>query len=505
MLSIFDNLVIFEMANNHMGDMNHAIKIIDEYSKFIKKYKEFKFCIKFQMRDLDTLIHKNHKVNSINKSIQRFTSTKLSVDNFLLLKNYSKEKGFITSCTAFDEISLKHVIDIDFDIIKVASCSNDDWPLLNEIVKYDKPIIISLGSLPIESVDNTVSFLSNRNKKFAIMHCVAEYPTTPINLQLNQINFLKNRYNIPTGFSTHEPTNDVDAIKIAIAKGASIFEKHIALKTDKYIPNLYSCVPEEIEKWLDSALTSLVYCGLVNQRYIPNKKELEDLNQFKRGAFLKRDIKVGENITRNDVYYAIPNDYDNRQLSVSHFSKYSIIKSKFDILKDNPIYEYQVDYENVKNKMLVISKEIKNFIKNKNILLTNKNWLEISMHYGLDKFFEYGCGIFTLINRDYCKKYIILLPNQIHPEQYHKQKEETFIILDGELDLKINNKYCKLKKSECITINRGDKHEMTTTTGCIIEEISTTHISNDSFYTDDYINNNSNRKFIINYWEKNNE
>ena len=68
MLDIFKNLVIFEMANNHMGDINHAMIIIDEYSKFIEKYKEFKFCIKFQMRDLDTLIHKNHKVNSTNKS-----------------------------------------------------------------------------------------------------------------------------------------------------------------------------------------------------------------------------------------------------------------------------------------------------------------------------------------------------------------------------------------------------------------------------------------------------
>lgn len=493
------------MANNHMGDMEHAIKIIDEYSKFIEKYKEFKFCIKFQMRDLDTLIHKNYKIGSSNKSIQRFISTKLSTNDFLFLKNYSKEKGFITSCTAFDEISLKKVIEINFDIIKVASCSNDDWPLLNEIVKYDKPIIVSLGSLSIESIDNTISFLSNRNKNFAIMHCVAEYPTEIHNLQLNQINFLKNRYNIPIGFSTHEKTNDTEAIKIAISKGASIFEKHIALKTDKYTPNLYSCTPEEIEKWLNSALNSLLYCGVVNKRYEPTKKELEDLNQFKRGVFLKRNVKAGEYITRNDVYFAIPNDYENKQLSASHFSKYSVIKSKIDINVDEAIYEHQVEYENIKTKMLVIAKEIKKFIKNKNILITNKSWLEISMHYGLNKFFEYGCGIFTLINRDYCKKYIILLPNQTHPEQYHKQKEETFIILDGELDLYINNNNFKLKKSDCITINRGDKHKMFTTTGCIIEEISTTHISNDSFYTDESINNNPNRKFIINYWEGNNE
>lgn len=498
----FNNLVIFEMANNHMGDMEHAINIIDEFSCFIKNYNQFRFCIKFQMRDLDSLIHCSHKNNSNDKSVKRFQDTKLTKSDFLKLKNYSKEKGFITMCTAFDEISLKNLVEIDFDIIKIASCSNNDWPLLNEIIKYNKPIIISLGSLNLEGVDDSVSFFVNRKKDFAIMHCVAEYPTEPESLQLNQIDFLKNRYNVPVGFSTHERPNDLEAIKIAISKGATIFEKHIALKTDKYQPNLYSCTPNEIKEWLDSACKTLVYCGIQNERYVASKKEIEDINQFKRGVYLKRDIKAGEFITRQDVYYALPNDFKNKQLSSSHLSKYSLIEAKQDIPKDSALYENQIKYENIKNKMFAISKEIKNFIKDKNILITNKSWLEISMHYGLDKFYEYGCGIFTLINRDYCKKYIILLPNQTHPEQYHKIKEETFIILDGELDLKINNEMLKLNKSDCITINRYDKHEMSTKTGCIIEEISTTHISNDSFYSDENINNNPNRKFIINYWDK---
>lgn len=488
------------MANNHIGNMTHAVNIIDEYSKFIEKYKEFQFCIKFQMRDLETLIHKDHQANSQNKSIQRFQSTKLTLENFRTLKNYSKAKGFITSCTPFDEASLKNVIDIDFDIIKVASCSNDDWSLLNEIVKINKPIIISLGSLPIDSLDNTISFFVNRDKDFAAMHCIAEYPTDIENLQLNQISFLKKRYGIPIGFSTHEKTNDMDAVKIAISKGACIFEKHIDLKTDSHTPNLYSCVPDEIEAWLNSALLALKYCGTSDIRYTPSQKEIQDINQFKRGVFLKRDIKAGEHITRKDVYYALPIDYSNKQLSSAHLSKYSIIQSKKDLFKDSAIYESEVDYKNIKNTILKISKEIKAFIKNKNMLIPNKSWLELSTHYGLDNFFQFGCGIFTLINRDYCKKYIVLLPNQTHPEQYHEQKEETFIILYGELVLKLNGQDINLHTSDVITINRLDKHEMTTKTGCIIEEISTTHINNDSFYTDDKINKNSNRKFIVNHW-----
>ena len=104
MNSLFDNLVIFEMANNHMGDVYHAKKIIEKYAQFITKYPSFKYAMKFQMRDLDTLIHKDHQENSTNKAVIRFQSTKLSYDQFTHLKNYASELGFYTACTAFEKM-----------------------------------------------------------------------------------------------------------------------------------------------------------------------------------------------------------------------------------------------------------------------------------------------------------------------------------------------------------------------------------------------------------------
>ena len=65
--------------------------------------------------------------------------------------------------------------------------------------------------------------------------------------------------------------------------------------------------------------------------------------------------------------------------------------------------------------------KISSFIKNTNS--TSKNTkLEISHHYGLDKFFKYGLSMFTIVNREYCKKILVCLPSQIHPTQYHKIK-----------------------------------------------------------------------------------
>ncbi len=71
-------------------------------------------------------------------------------------------------------------------------------------------------------------------------------------------------------------------------------------------------------------------------------------------------------------------------------------------------------------------------LADRNIVVPGMATLEISHHYGLDRFEEVGCTIINVINREYCKKLIVVLPGQRHPEQYHKIKEETFVVLDGD-------------------------------------------------------------------------
>ena len=78
------------------------------------------------------------------------------------------------------------------------------------MAKVNKPIILSTAGTT-KAIDEVVSFLANRNKNFALLHCVAEYPTPTNKLHLNQIDFLKNRYeNIPIGYSSHEFPNNFE-------------------------------------------------------------------------------------------------------------------------------------------------------------------------------------------------------------------------------------------------------------------------------------------------------
>ena len=128
--------------------------------------------------------------------------------------------------------------------------------------------------------------------------------------------------------------------------------------------------------------------------------------------------------------------------------------------------------------------------------------IEISHHYGLSKFRETGALIITCINREYCKKLLVVLPNQSHPNHYHKLKEETFQVLSGTLDIVVDGHEKKLYPGDCCLVQPGVFHSFSSNDGCIVEEVSTTHFKEDSYYQDNYINTleTSERKTKVDHW-----
>ena len=137
------------------------------------------------------------------------------------------------------------------------------------------------------------------------------------------------------------------------------------------------------------------------------------------------------------------------------------------------------------------------------ISIGKESAVEISHHYGLERFREFGCVIITCINRTYCKKLIIQLPRQKHPYHFHKEKEETFQLLDGDLEIVINGVRKKLESGDTFLVEPKTWHKFHTLDGAIFEEVSTTHFNNDSYYEDEQIARlpREKRKTLIANWE----
>ena len=103
----------------------------------------------------------------------------------------------------------------------------------------------------------------------------------------------------------------------------------------------------------------------------------------------------------------------------------------------------------------------------------------------------------NIINNQYCKKLLILLPGQSHPAQFHLKKRESFFVLFGSVGLTINNKKFLIKAGELKTIMAKQVHKFSSKNGAIIEELSTTSERSDSYYLDKKINENKDRKTFI--------
>lgn len=500
MKDIFKNLIVLDMANNHNGDFHHAVKIIDSFGKLRKKYK-LNCTIKFQFRNLDTFIHPEH-VQSREKFIRRFLDNRLNNQEFLALQTRIKKLGFLTSCTPFDEDSVTLIEKMKFDILKIASASARDFNLLERVTENTLPKIISTGSLNISEIDKIVSYMKRKKQIFAIMHCVAKYPSNLDDCNLKFIKKLKERYvDIPIGWSTHEDPNDYDLGSMAYGQGASIFEKHINIKSKKHLMNDYSIIPEQFEKWILKLNKTSVALGDGIKKV--DHEEIRTIKSLSRGVYSKKHIFKNELlINKNNIFFAIP--LMKNQVSSNDIKPQ--VKAEVQIKENQPLKLNDLkNDEKIANQFNVFKYVHKvRAILNENKINLGENFdLEISHHYGLEHFHKYGCYLFNILNKKYAKKIIVCLPNQKHPAHFHKKKEESFFILSGELTIKINKKLYYLKSGDVATIPRFSIHEFKAgKSGCIFDEISTKSFTDDSFYLDKNIKKlkREDRKTFIQKW-----
>ena len=493
------NLMVFEMANNHMGDIEHGLHVIRSFGEVCRKYPEFNYAFKLQYRELDTFIHPLKKGREDVPYVKRFSETRLSLQQFDLLVGEMRSQGFFVMSTPFDNASVQVIERQNLDIIKIASCSFTDWPLLEEIAATDRPIIASTAGATIDEIDQVVSFLSHRDKDFAVLHCVGEYPTADDKMHLGQIDYLHVRYpGVRIGFSTHENPSNYEIVKMAIAKGATIFEKHVGVATDKYVLNSYSISPAQADEWLKNARYARSVCGLSTVRAPVNETEIKSLRSLRRGVFLKHEIEPGHLVNSKDVYFAFPPDED--QYTANDWSKYAHFRATKKILMDEPLSQRNAERQDDRTLVRQLAKDVKRLLDSSQITIPGGVGLEISHHYGIEMFYQFGLTMLTVVNRGYCKKILVSLPNQVHPEQYHLQKEETFHILFGEIHLKLNGELRICGPGDVINIEPGVRHEFVSPTGAVFEEISSTHFVDDSFYSDPSIAQNKARKTFLTYW-----
>jgi len=307
-INIFEDLFVFEMSNNHWGNVERGLKIITDFSRIVR-FNNVRAAIKLQLRDVDNFIHKDFLDRTDIRYIKKTLDTKMSDKDYEILVNAIKKGSCLTMATPFDEKSVDLCVNIGIQILKIASSDINDWVLIEKIASTKKPVIISTGGSSLKDIDDIVTFFTKRNIQIALNHCVSIYPSEHYELELNQIDFLKNRYpNLTIGFSTHEYNETLESsMMIAYAKGARTFERHIDIDHGGIAVSDYCSLPEDADRWIKAFYKVREICGgSGTQRRLLPKKEIEYLDTLVRGVYAKKDLPEGHVVTDKDVYLAIP-------------------------------------------------------------------------------------------------------------------------------------------------------------------------------------------------------
>ena len=492
-------LFIFEMANNHMGDVAHGIRIVRELREACAGF-DFRFAVKLQYRHLPDFIHPDFRARTDLKFVKRFSETALSWDDYRRIKDAIVENGFLSMCTPWDNVSVDKIVEHGYDYLKVPSCYLTDWPLAEKIATTNLPLVISTAGESFEDIDRIVSFYQHRDKPLAVMHCVGEYPTADDNLQLNQIELLQKRYaGVEIGYSTHESPEQCEAVMMAIAKGATLFEKHVGVPTEKYAINAYSATPAQIRLWLEAARRAQAMCGVSGRRHGFSAAEQRTLGDLHRAVFARRPIRAGEVITLDSVFLSIPGTAG--QLVGQDLSKYTEYRATRAYAVNEAILRADVEATDTRSVIHGIVRDAKAMLKTSGAIVPAQLELEVSHHYGIERFRGFGTTTITVVNREaYCKRVILILPGQAHPEQWHELKDETYHLLHGEIELTLDGVLRTVTKNEVVVIPRGVKHAFASAAGAVIEEISSAYAQSDSYYTDPRIGENPNRKTYVTNW-----
>ena len=332
--------IIAEVGVNHNGSFALAQQIVKKLSKLDIDY------IKFQLANPDKVYSKDSfkadyqnrfdskiSIKNMSKRIQ------LTKDEHLKLNKICKKYGKSYACTAFDLESLKFLVNtINIPFIKIPSGEITSMDLLEYAAKQKKQILLSTGMSTYNDIENALKILKKyKNKKIIILHCTSVYPAKNNSLNLNVLDELKKRFNLPVGYSDHSQT-DLASLA-AVSKNAIFIEKHVTLnKSFRGPDHSASYNIKEFKNFVESIRKIEIILG--SRKKIFSKEEKQIKNVARKSIVSKINLYKNRKINLKDLTFKRPGT------GISPLDYKKVIKNmlKINLEKDKVITKNMLRY-----------------------------------------------------------------------------------------------------------------------------------------------------------------
>ena len=325
--NIFKPFVIAEIGINHEGDILKAKKMVKD------AYDNGAECVKFQCHIIEDEMIKNDVIpgnatESIWEIIERCS---LSEDEEIILKNYTESLGLIYLSTPFSRKAANRLEDMGVSAYKIGSGECNNYPLIEHIASFGKPIILSTGMNDLKSISKSVAIFEKKGIDYALLHTTSIYPTPYEQIRLGALDDLRSNFpNSVIGLSDH--SIGIYTCLAAVALGASILEKHFTSDKNWPGPDIpISINPTELKELiLGSNAIFLANGG--NKTILP--EEQPTINFAYASIVSIQDIQKDELFTKDNIWVKRPG---TGEIKAENYEKILNHKATIDVKKDSQL------------------------------------------------------------------------------------------------------------------------------------------------------------------------
>ncbi len=291
--------IVAEIGNNHQGEFELAKEMIDKAAEAGVQ------AVKFQKRDMEALLTREGRAapytgcNSFGPTYgEHRNALELSIEQMAELKEYSESMGLVFFASAWDDPSLRQVLGLDVELLKVCSADLVNVPLVRKYAEAQIPIILSTGMSSLEDIDVALAEMRAYHDDVLLLHCNSTYPCPEDQIGLPVMDALRERYGLPVGYSGHE--QGLGPSVGAVALGACVVERHFTLdKSLKGTDHQASLEPAELAQMVTMIREVERALCVKGKKVFP--EEQAAAKKLRKCIVFSRDLPAGHVLTEADL------------------------------------------------------------------------------------------------------------------------------------------------------------------------------------------------------------
>lgn len=293
--------IIAEAGVNHNGDLKLAKEMVEKASDAGAD------AIKFQTFKAENLVTKDAKkaqyqcetTEAEESQYAMLKKLELSEEAFAELKEYCETCGIAFLSTPFDVDSLQFLLDLGMETIKVPSGEITNYPLLREIGKSNRDVILSTGMCELNDIEAAIKVLREFGcPDITVLHCNTEYPTPYSDVNLKAMETIREKFQVSVGYSDH--SEGIEIPLAAVAMGAKVIEKHFTLDRNMEGPDhKASLEPNELEEMVTAIRNIEMAMGSGIKE--PSASEKKNIEVARKSIVAKEFIPKGTMFTESNL------------------------------------------------------------------------------------------------------------------------------------------------------------------------------------------------------------